>query len=111
MHTNPVLLSFCSLLYYKNLQIQIKNYKKERRNIEEKINMNNKFSFRIKKFTGRVLDSAAENEALLKRKYKKNILNKWHLLLMLHRNKSLIKYRSSNLIKRVNEKTNDIIYL
>ena len=60
--------------------------------------MNNKFSFRIKKFTGRVLDSAAENEALLKRKYKKNILNKWHLLLMLHRNKSLIKYGKFNLI-------------
>ena len=98
MHTNPVLLSFCSLLYYKNLQIQIKNFIKERKKIEDKINMNIKFSFRIKKFTGRVLVSDAENEALLIKKYKKHILNKWHLLLMLHRNKSLIKYRKFNLI-------------
>lgn len=88
MHTNPILLSFCSILYYKNLREHIRQFKLERRKIENNINLNDGFSFRIKKFTGRnnkvasasaaagVAAVAAVDEHKPHKKYNKHIVNR-----------------------------------
>lgn len=107
MHTNPILLSFCSLLYYKNLREHIAEYKLERRRVEKILNLNDEFSFRIKKFTGR--SQATSAEKLGNKRYKKRIVNKWHVVLTLQMNKSLIKYRKHNLIKKKTEEKLSII--
>ena len=103
MHTNPILLSFCSLLYYRNLQDHIRNYIIEKKSVEDKFNLSDEFIFRIDKFTGRVEISAIERETKTRKNYKKNVVNKWHVMLMLQRNKTLIKYRAHNIIKKENK--------
>lgn len=109
MHTNPVLLSFCSLLYYKNLRKHISAYKLERKKVEKTVNLNDEFQFRIKKFTGRIDQITETTEEATSsfpeyssnnKTYRKRVVNKWHVMLMLQMNKSLIKYRKHNLIKK-----------
>jgi hypothetical protein len=96
VHTNPVLIAFCSLLYYKNLRDHVHNYRIERKCIENGINMNDEFRIKIVEFTGKPI---AIQQDTKHKAYKKFIVNRWCVILMLHYNKSLIKYRKHHLKK------------
>lgn len=102
MHTNPILICFCSVLYYKNLRQHIDEYKLERKIIQDKLNLSDEYIIRIRKFTGKthLID---ENKVETAKKYNKFIVNKWHVILMIHNNKSLIKYRAHNINKIKND--------
>lgn len=104
MHTNPILISFCSILYYKNLRNHIEKYKLERKLILSRINISDEYDFRIKKFIGKLVPTGVSDSKILKKKYNKHIVNKWHVIFMLHSNKSLIKYRAHN-IKKIEKET------
>ena len=105
MHTNPILITFCSILYYKNLRNHIDNFKLERQFIKNNYNYNqNEFSLRVKKFDGKssLIKSNNDNndQSSFKKKYNQFIVNKWHVLIFIHNNKSLIRYRAHNIRKK-----------
>lgn len=87
MHSNSILLCFCSLLCYENLSDHIHHYKAERKLFKSE----NK-SFKIKEFDGL-------NNRIKTRTYNQKILNKWCLLIVLNNNPSLIRCRKHNLKK------------
>ena len=101
MHTNPILITFCSILYYKNLRNHIDNYKLERQFIKNNYNYNqNEFSLRVATFDGKSgLIKSNTNDQSIKKKYNQFIVNKWHVLVFIHNNKSLLKYRAHNIRK------------
>jgi hypothetical protein len=105
VHTNPILITFCSILYYKNLRNHIDNYKLERQFIKNNYNYNqNEFSLRVKKFDGKssLIKSNNDNndQSSFKKKYNQFIVNKWHVLIFIHNNKSLLRYRAHNIRKK-----------
>ena len=94
------MLCFCSLLYYKGLSEQIRrfNIQKKQIMIDESLQVGT--SIKIKDFVGRL--SISEPSDVLshlsekykgKKSYKKLIVNRWHLYLMMEKNKQLIYYR------------------
>ena len=106
MHTNPILITFCSILYYKNLRNHIDNYKIEREFITDNYNFDkNKYSLRVKKFDGKSssIISNTINQSN-KKQYNKYIVNKWHVLVFIHNNKSLLRYRAHNIRNKETEK-------
>ena len=92
VHTNPVLICFLSILYYKDLDEDLERYKTEQNILLRKDKQ-----------------SDVENNWMLLRKsntqtklagircYNRNIVNMWHLLIRLHVNKELIQYRKYKL--------------
>ena len=73
-HTNPIMITFCSLLYYKGLSNHVR-----------------------KKY----FESSKDHELTRfnpMRNYKKRIVNKWHVLYFLTKNPILLMYRRDNLI-------------
>ena len=106
MHTNPVLISFCSLLYYKSLRYHVHNYKLERKCIEEGLNLNDEFHIEMVSFTGKPIAVIQDNEH---KAYNKFIVNKWRVFLMLNYNKTLIKYRKHNLVKEEDKETISVL--
>jgi hypothetical protein len=106
VHTNPILITFCSILYYKNLRNHIDNYKIEREFITDNYNFDkNKYSLRVKKFDGKSssIISNTINQSN-KKQYNKYIVNKWHVLVFIHNNKSLLRYRAHNIRNKETEK-------
>ena len=97
-HTNPVLICFCGMLYYKGLSEHLTRYKKEKRLILETEEIDHRMSFQLKKFIG-YLPKIEE-----KKFYNRRILNKWHLLVRLTMNRELINFRKQFLF--VKEKNN-----
>jgi hypothetical protein len=90
VHSNPVLITFCSILYYDELNEKI--YKQRLKKIEF-INLNNQNEIVL-----------IENN-MLSLSYTKNLqkrvsFNRWHLYLRLWLNKELIQYRKHNLIAK-----------
>lgn len=81
------MICFCSILYYKNLSNHISHFKIEKRRIQT--NLTRDKVCRIADFTGRAINDRLANKKI----YNTKILNKWHLLIMLDRNKSIIRYR------------------
>jgi hypothetical protein len=81
------MICFCSILYYKNLSNHINHFKIEKRMIQT--NLTSDQVCRIAYFTGRAINDRLANKKI----YNTKILNKWHLLIMLDRNKSIIRYR------------------
>ena len=69
------------------------NYKLERKFVQDNYNLNEQDSIIMEKFTGK---SSQTNTVVYfsKKTYNKIIVNKWHVILFLERNKSLLKYRS-----------------
>ena len=110
MHTNPILLSFLSVLYYKGLAEHIQRYKAEKR-IMASNGFDHQGFYELRKFTGRLSASHLDfpvdkslKKMLYKEYYNKKIVNKWHLLIWLNANKQVIQYRKHNLVKKnVNE--------
>ena len=96
-HTNPVLIIFISLLYHQNLRNIIRNFKNK---TSENKKLNN-FSLELcDELMGPNTNSKyqIETEKFGERSYKKNIVNKWHLILFLIKNPILIIDRKHNLI-------------
>ena len=93
-HTNPVMLSFISLLYYKNLNDHVTMF------VKAKSKENS-----ITEYYGALGGPNAnpnyvkESEKFGRRIYKKKIVNKWHLLVFLIKNPILTLDRKNNLIK------------
>lgn len=96
-HTNPVLICFCGMLYYKGLSEHLTRYKKEKRHILETEEIDYRMLFQLKKFTG-FLPKVKDEKV-----YNRRILNKWHLLIRLTMNQELIAFRKQFLV--VKEKT------
>ena len=97
MHTNPILISFCSILYYKHLDEYVKQYVKEKMKIEKDLKG---VVVELKKFDGRRLprnNTNPKNEPKNNPKtYCKIIVNRWHLLIKLEQNRILLRYRKNN---------------
>ena len=108
MHTNPILICFCSILYYRELAEQIRKYRIEKEIVKtmDSISSDGEIYFSLKEFTGKLsnepLKGRSSTRDQMKIKiYKKHILNRWHLFLRLTLNKELIAYRGHNLKKKV----------
>ena len=116
MHTNPIIICFCSLLYYKDLSEHIQRYKKQRRALMngENIDANN-VRVSLNKFNGRLsegnvsldrnntkheLVAPSEKRKLMLRNYNPRILTRWHLYLRMTLNKEIIKYRKIYMVHR-----------
>jgi hypothetical protein len=100
VHTNPILVSFCSILYYKDLGVHIKLYKKEKNLL--KVDSVERFFF-MKKFSGKLSNETQKNQENKTTKiYKKHIINRWHVLVKLSLNKELIQFRRHNLRREIN---------
>lgn len=96
MHTNPIILTFCSILYYKDLNEHLNRYKLEKK--FSSIAENDELDLQIKKFNGFLLHpNTLENKR--KRIYNKRIVNKWHLILCLCQNPQLVLYRKEYIAK------------
>lgn len=121
MHTNPIIICFCSILYYKGLTEHLHRYKKQRRALMLNGELESGMRVEMRDFTGRLsispikldepsghshLDGDGQNEnatsriKLMKRTYKTQVLIRWHLFLRMTLNKEIIKYRRVNLRKR-----------
>ena len=101
MHTNPILVTFCSILYYKDLGIHIKLYKIEKKLLRADSVEN---FFFMKKFSGKLPNETHKNqdENSTTKTYKKHIINRWHVLVKLSLNKELIQFRRHNLRREIN---------
>jgi len=105
VHTNPILICFCSILYYQDLAEHIRRYRMEKKIIKaiEKNNLNEEIHYSLKKFSGKLLnepEKSDEGPILKKKIYKQLVLNRWHVLLRLTLNKELIVYRRHNIRKK-----------
>ena len=108
MHTNPVLICFCSILYYRDLAEHIKRYRAEKEILKtlDTGGFGDEIYFSLKPFIGKlinepILKEKSQEKQLLKRKrYQQLILNRWNVLLRLTLNKELISYRRHNLKKK-----------
>ena len=111
MHTNPIIICFCSILYYKGLSEHLKRYRQQRHELLASGDLDNA-SIKIypSKFTGQLsgtgserptgsghltsdVEKAASSNRLLKRNYKTRVVIRWHLYLRMTLNKEIIKYR------------------
>ncbi len=92
-HTNPVMLSFISLLYYKNLNDHVTMFVKAKR----KENSITEY-FEVLGGPNANPNYFKESEKFGKRIYKKKIVNKWHLLVFLIKNPILILDRKHYLL-------------
>ena len=96
VHTNPILITFCSILYYEDLNEYLHRFQVERRGL-----MSSEPAIRadeiveMKSFGRRRLSVHDEP-----RKYRRLVLNRWHLWLRLSLNKEIIYMRQNNLRKK-----------
>ena len=107
MHTNPVLNTFLSLLYYKSLSEHIRRYKIEKIIFGDEEDEDH--FLKVKKFRGKLsligpADPNIMSKVFTAKLYKKRIVNKWHLLFFLSRNPRLIYYRKHFIEKHHHEK-------
>jgi hypothetical protein len=115
VHTNPVLISFCSILYYRDLAEHIKCYNREKRRLLASQSDTKKYYF-MKKFGNKldrqrlILDDDEQKSSITNsstKKYNKTIVNRWHLLLRLDSNKELIQFRKHQIKKHKKHGNND----
>jgi hypothetical protein len=106
VHTNPILICFCSILYYRELAEQIRRYRIEKEIVKrmDSTSSDGEIYFSLKEFTGKLRNEplkgrSSTNDQLKIKVYKKHILNRWHLFVRLTLNKELIAYRGHNLKK------------
>ena len=113
VHTNPIIISFCSILYYKELSLHIRRYRFEKFALLKKLR-NKEAKVNLKKFNGRLLGE----EVFLElehfnvkppkiKTYNKTIVNRWHLYLRLLMNKELVVYRKKYLENKKNKNSNN----
>ena len=119
MHTNPILICFCSILYYRDLAEHIKNFNKEKKRLMANTRQDKENVYFLKKFGNKMarrvtLDTIEkqntnENMSLKNKIYNKTYVNKWHLLIRLCLNKELIQFRKHN-IKRKAKKESESMF-
>ena len=108
MHTNPIIICFCSVLYYKHLAEHIRRYKIQKHDLNLNENDSDELFVKLTKFNGR-LSISEGNESLSKfytshdgsRLYNKAIVNRWHVMLRLSINKELLVYRKHNITPKI----------
>ena len=102
MHTNPILITFCSILYYKDLDEYLHRFRAERRTLmkTEKFFLTDELVV-MKTFGGRRLSLRGETK-----RYNRLVVNRWHLWLRLSLNREITYMRRNNLIcKREDSQT------
>jgi len=109
VHTNPILICFCSILYYRDLGEHIRRYRIEKQIVKAKEtnNLDDEVYYLIKKFGGKLVindsflkEKSSDDRILRKKIYNQLIVNRWHVLLRLSLNKELIPYRQHNIRKK-----------
>ncbi len=115
MHTNSILVCFCSILYYKDLAVHIKRFVLERSQLKARalIDHHEKYYF-MRNFSGKLTqipvkpdlgqvkedEASTSSEGMHQKTYKKSIVNKWHVFVKLSMNKGLIQFRHHNIKSR-----------
>ena len=99
MHTNPILLTFCSLLYYKDLNEHLYRHKIEKisKPLDESLRENfklmpSKFESRLP-FEQQSVHPFVQNSSSITKSYNKRVLIRWQLYLTLSLNPELIVLR------------------
>jgi len=117
MHTNPIIICFCSILYYKDLSEHLRRYKKQRRDFMNGIDSNG-IHVQVNKFTGRLSDGSINlddddkmmsRKKLIRRNYNTRVVMRWHLYLRMSLNKDIIKYRKMYINKNKNIQIESLI--
>ena len=102
MHTNPIIASFCSLLYYPELSDHIKRFLIESRNVGNYLELPEFIgkTKREKKIFG--FFSEVNKTFIVKRTkvYNVNIVNRWHVFVMLNKYKALIMFRKHGTLEK-----------
>ena len=108
VHTNPIIICFCSVLYYKHLAEHIRRYKIQKRDLNLDENESDELFVKLTKFNGRL--SISDGHQSLSnmytsqngtRLYNKAIVNRWHVMLRLSINKELLAYRKHNVVPKI----------
>ena len=92
MHSNPIIVTFCSLLYYEDLSDHIRNHRMERIVKPLDKSLEEFYILRPSNFDSKPLNEfkmhpLIENSGYQpKRNYNRKILNRWHLFLRLSLN-------------------------
>jgi len=87
-HTNPILVCFCSLLYYPDLSEHLRRFKIEKQAILASEELDSRMVLKLKKFVGFLPACPGVD-----REYNVLVVNRWHLILRLSLNKELTVYR------------------
>ena len=126
MHTNPILICFCSILYYKDLAEHVKNHNKEKKYLiaitkhTDGNESDKKKYYFMKKFGNKMarqqdlnetedMNKTNDTQMSKKKVYNKTIVNKWHLLIRLNLNKELIQFRKNNIRKKTKKKSESML--
>ena len=118
VHTNPILICFCSILYYRDLAEHIRRYKMEKEVVKSMQKVKNSSNddeiyLFLKKFGGKLNKEISKefsdgNTKTIKentKTYRKTIVNRWHVLYRLSLNKELIPYRGHNIKKKLKKES------
>ncbi len=104
MHSNPILITFCSLLYYKDLDQHMRNHRIEKLLIPLDDSLKEYFILRPVKFIEKPSNKYKIHPILIslnynprKFEYNKKIVNRWHLFLRLSINIELTIYRRNKM--------------
>jgi hypothetical protein len=114
VHTNSILVCFCSILYYKDLAVHIKRFVLERSQLKARALIDNhEKHYFMRNFSGKLTqiplkpdlgqvkeDEASSSVGMHQKTYKKCIVNKWHVFVKLSMNKELIQFRHHNIKSR-----------
>jgi hypothetical protein len=111
VHSNPIIITFCSLLYYKDLSDHIRNHRIEKieKGLDESIEKN--YTLKPSNFNKRPLNEFNVHPFVVKksnlhqpmRSYNRKILNRWHLFLRLSINIELTSCRKHRMKKSMND--------
>ena len=109
MHSNPIIVTFCSLLYYEDLSDHIRNHRMEKiikpldKSVEE-FYILRPSNFDSKPLNEFKMHPLIENSGYQpKRNYNRKILNRWHLFLRLSLNIELTIYRKHRITRSLKE--------
>ena len=120
MHTNPILITFVNLLYYKKLQEFLRRHHREKRDYLARNPDTKPQQLKLGHFRGLLPPHKRGPEAI---SYNQSIVSKWHLLCFLNKNRGLIMMRKHNIlreeikearlgfIRRLKAKLNELIAL
>lgn len=132
MHTNPIIICFCSILYYKDLSEHLRRYRKQRRMLASNREFAGDVKVLMNEFTGRLSeddvglaathpngggtsnggfeDSISARKQLIRREYKTQVVIRWHLFAIMSMNKDLIKYRKIKEVKKRDKREKEGVF-
>ena len=110
MHSNPIIITFCSLLYYKDLDQHVRIHRIEKMLIPFDDSLKKYYIIRPAKFIQKPLDQYEIHPILTKLNYSpkklnynKTIVNRWHLYVRLSVNIELTIYRKNKIRNKYDE--------